>query len=78
MVIGHPVSPEPKNNCDKCREQFQIVCSLYLPDEELDDLELPVVRGEVERGAAVHGGVHVEPGGGRQLAHAVCGRTWIA
>ena len=47
-------------------------CKIDLSDEELDDLELPVVCGEVERGAAVHRRVHVEARRRGQLADAVC------
>ena len=36
----------------------------HLFDEELDDLELSIVGGEVERGAAVDRRVHVEAGHG--------------
>ena len=43
----------------------------HLFDEELDDLELSIVGGEVERGAAVHRRVHVEAGRRGQLADAV-------
>ena len=49
-----------------------IQCKIDLSDEELDDLELPVVCGEVERGAAVHRRVHVEARRRGQLADAVC------